>query len=90
MSSSVHWIVHGRVQGVGFRWFARDTAQALQLTGWVKNLPDRTVELVAYGSQESLQELAVQLYRGNGYCLVENLQELPVNKEDIHGFEIRH
>lgn len=39
-------IVHGKVQGVNFRWFAQKTAKELGLKGWVKNLPDGTVEIL--------------------------------------------
>jgi len=58
-------LVHGRVQGVGYRLFAIRHAQALGLTGHVRNLPDhRTVEVVAEGPREALDTLLVQLRRG--------------------------
>lgn len=58
-------IARGRVQGVGFRWFVRDAADALGLEGWVRNLPDgRTVETVAQGPPERLDELAAAIRRG--------------------------
>lgn len=50
--------ITGRVQGVGFRWWVRRHAQSLGLTGWVMNAADeRTVEVVAEGSSEALDEL---------------------------------
>ena len=47
-----HVFVTGKVQGVGFRWSARDYASKLGLTGWVRNLPDSRVELCFQGEQE--------------------------------------
>jgi acylphosphatase len=57
--------VVGRVQGVGFRWWTLRQAQELGLTGWVMNGHDeRTVEVVAEGRQEALDELERRLHRG--------------------------
>jgi len=53
----LHAIVRGRVQGVGFRWWAQYRAEELGLGGWVRNLPDRAVEVVAYGPQEAIDRL---------------------------------
>lgn len=49
--------IHGNVQGVTFRWEARDLARKLKLNGWVKNMLDGTVELVAEGKEEQLKKL---------------------------------
>jgi len=50
-------IVHGVVQGVGYRYNTRVTASQLELTGYVKNLPDGTVEIVAEGASQQLHQL---------------------------------
>ena len=50
-------IVHGRVQGVGFRYHTRIAASQLGLTGYVRNLPDGTVEIIAEGTSQSLNQL---------------------------------
>ena len=52
-----HVFVSGKVQGVGFRWSARDYASKLGLTGWVRNLPDRRVELCFQGEQGAVNEM---------------------------------
>lgn len=60
----MHAIVKGLVQGVGYRFFVIRRAELLGLTGWVKNLPDRTVEVVAEGDRELLEELIKELWKG--------------------------
>ncbi len=56
--------VFGRVQGVGFRWFVRDRAEAMGLVGWVRNRTDGSVELVAEGPSEALTALLEDLHQG--------------------------
>ena len=60
----LHAVVHGRVQGVGYRYFVLEQAAALDLNGWTRNLPDGTVEVLAQGREEALQALLVALQRG--------------------------
>lgn len=60
----LHVQVTGRVQGVGFRWFVRVSARRLQLSGWVKNRPDGSVEVAAAGSGDRVIELRKLLARG--------------------------
>ena len=57
-------IVKGIVQGVGYRFFVEDRAYELGLTGYVRNLPDGTVEVVAEGDKEVLELLLEHLRRG--------------------------
>lgn len=67
--------VLGRVQGVGFRWWARTRAEALGLTGWVANDPDeRSVSLVAEGTAEQLDELERLLRIGPSSARVEQVE----------------
>ena len=51
--------LHGRVQGVGFRWFVQRTARGLGLVGWTQNQPDGSVRVVAEGPSASLDLLTV-------------------------------
>ena len=60
----LHALVHGRVQGVGFRATTVDEARRLQLGGWVRNRVDGSVEALAEGSQERLQLFLAYLKRG--------------------------
>ena len=54
---AVRCIVHGRVQGVGFRYSTQHTARRLNASGWVKNGADGTVEVVAVGSADAISKL---------------------------------
>ncbi|HUX66870.1 MAG TPA: acylphosphatase [Terriglobales bacterium] len=56
--------VRGEVQGVGYRYFVLGHAQRLQLRGWVRNRPDASVEVAAYGAPGRLRELEAQLWAG--------------------------
>ena len=53
----LHLRISGRVQGVGFRWFTREEARRLGLSGWVTNLPNGDVEVSAGGEASSLERL---------------------------------
>lgn len=53
----IRCVVHGTVQGVGFRWTVHERAVRLGCTGYVRNLPDGCVELVAEGSPSALEDL---------------------------------
>lgn len=72
----LHLRISGRVQGVGFRWFAREEARRLGLSGWVTNLPNGDVEVSAGGEASSLERLRRALEvgpTGAGVIAVEDL-----------------
>lgn len=69
----LHAIVHGRVQGVNFRYYTTLTAQALALDGWVANRPDGTVEVVAEGPRPALEQLLAFLHQGPSHADVERV-----------------
>jgi len=72
-------IVHGRVQRVGYRAFTRRTARKLGVIGWVKNLADGTVELVAQGPPDALKEFRRRLMKGPLGARVTEIREEPVS-----------
>ena len=85
------WRVHGLVQGVGFRWFVNRQAQHLGLRGWVKNLRDGSVEVIAHGPESQLKGMHEALSRGPSGARVERVDQLAVSRDVAlpNGFEIR-
>ena len=75
------YIVRGRVQGVGFRWFVEREANALGVTGWVRNNEDSTVELVAQGSDVQLSALQAKLKQGPRASRVDAVDESAVEPD---------
>ena len=84
------YLVEGFVQGVGFRWFVRSTAEQLDLTGYVKNLRDGNVEVYAAGSQKALDELRSKLEQGPLGARVAAVYESPAPLRDYSTFIITH
>ena len=80
---TVHLLVTGRVQGVGFRWFVRVAGRRLGLAGWVRNREDGSVELAASGSQEKLDELRKQVRRGPDAAQVTDVEDLEAIEGDL-------
>jgi acylphosphatase len=75
--ATVHLQVVGKVQGVGFRWFTRVAARRLQLSGWVSNRPDGSVEIAAAGRPDKLDEFRRVLMQGPDGAQVETVLDLP-------------
>jgi acylphosphatase len=71
----LHFLIQGRVQGVGFRWFVHREASELDLHGWVRNTEEGDVEVVASGSAEDLAELRASLRQGPRGSRVDRLIE---------------
>lgn len=69
------WLIDGRVQGVGFRWFTVRQAQKVGVSGWVRNLPDGRVEVVAVGDRDRLQALEAAIRRGPTGAYVESVEK---------------
>ncbi len=79
----MHVKVTGRVQGVGFRWFVRVSGRRLQLSGWVKNRPDGSVELAAAGSEDRLAELRNLIRNGPDAAEVADVLDLGEISDDL-------
>jgi acylphosphatase len=75
----LHVVAHGRVQGVGFRWFVRERARQLNVRGWVKNRADGAVEVAAAGDAQSLERFRRLLSEGPPGARVSGLDELPAS-----------
>ena len=71
----VHFLVKGRVQGVGFRWFVQREAAELGLRGWVRNTTQGEVEIVAAGHEDLLADLRLALRKGSRGSRVDAVEE---------------
>ena len=88
--NSFHAVVVGRVQGVGYRVFTLQAAQRHAIKGWVRNLPNRSVEVVAEGDELALTEFLTELYKGPILSHVEDIKLAWDRTESTHAqFEIR-
>ncbi|HEY2825579.1 MAG TPA: acylphosphatase [Gemmatimonadales bacterium] len=85
------WLVSGRVQGVGFRWHVARAAQSLGVTGWVANLPDGRVEVVAQGEPTALAGLELAIKKGPKTAIVESVEKSQLSGDVSipNTFEIR-
>jgi acylphosphatase len=84
--------IHGQVQGVFFRAVTQEKARELGLTGWVKNAPDGTVEVVAEGEESDLRKLEEFCQKGPSYSVVTELEKgsEEIDKVSFDGFTIRY
>jgi acylphosphatase len=79
----VCFTVHGRVQGVGFRWWTHREAVRLGVVGTVRNRSDGTVEAEAFGSPDELDRLEQSLRRGPPMSEVERLERTEISRSDV-------
>jgi len=89
MTTRVHLFVSGRVQGVFFRACTQREAQSLGLVGWVRNLPDGRVEIVAQGDAEAVRALVEWSHLGPVRAEVANVDINWEETDPIDGFSIR-
>ena len=83
------YLVRGRVQGVGFRWFVEREAHTLGIYGWVRNTFDGSVEVLATGTREQLSNLRRRLHQGPRAARVDEVEESEANPvEGLHTFRI--
>ncbi len=83
------YVVTGRVQGVGFRWFVEREARILGINGWVRNRADGSVEVLASGTHEQLSALHKKLREGPRASRVDNVDvtDMP-DVQDLNTFRI--
>src|SRR5262249_44787130 len=84
-------VIHGRVQGVGYRFFAQREAAARGLAGYPRNLPEGPVEGVAEGRRPALEDYLHPLWRGSFSATVDRIQQRWGTADGtLAGFSIRH
>jgi acylphosphatase len=86
---AIRFIVTGRVQGVGYRYFVMREADALGITGFARNLPDGSVEVVSEGSAGALEIFAGRLAQGPAFAAVESVERSEAPSPRTGSFSIR-
>lgn len=86
---TIRIVVSGRVQGVGFRAWTERRARELNLSGWVRNLRDGTVEAVFHGPADKVDEMIGHCRRGPAHARVEVLERYEEPTPPPSGFLIR-
>lgn len=76
---TLHLRIRGRVQGVGFRWFVREEARRLGVSGWVTNLEEGDVEVAARGERSAIDRLREAVRVGPSGARVDAIVDLPVD-----------
>ena len=89
MDKGIHCLVAGRVQGVCFRMATREQADLYGLTGWVRNLQDGRVEVMAFGDEQQLDSLKQWLKFGPAMARVLDVESETVAFQKFKGFGIR-
>jgi acylphosphatase len=87
--AAFRYVVRGRVQGVGYRYFVLRQASALGVRGFARNLPDGEVEVVAEGPDEALAALEERLREGPSFASVSGVEREAVAPRGDSGFHIR-
>ena len=82
------FLLRGRVQGVGFRWWTREIAQAHRLRGTVRNLPDGSVEIHVAGPSAAVDAFMDRVRIGPRHARVRSVDEIPCDHGLPEGFEI--
>lgn len=84
------FVITGRVQGVGFRWYTMRNARSIGVTGWVRNLPDGSVEVWAEGDSAMLDTLESDLLSGPPGAMVRHVASEESTPTASHrGFDVR-
>jgi acylphosphatase len=83
------YLVAGRVQGVGYRYFVLRLAEALGVSGYARNRADGSVEVVAEGDDGVLADFESRLREGPSFAEVTNVEREPIAERGVGGFDIR-
>lgn len=87
----MYCVVNGKVQNVAYRAYVQDAATELGLCGWVQNLPDGTVAVIAQGSPDVLKEFVEYLHEGSLMAQVESVSiDWRTSKRELDDFSVRH
>ncbi|MGH8119632.1 MAG: acylphosphatase [Gammaproteobacteria bacterium] len=89
MKKTIHCYISGRVQGVFFRARTREQAMLFGVTGWVRNLPDGRVEVMASGEEGPVRLLQEWLQRGPDHARVLNVEMNEMPYQDFASFSVR-
>ncbi len=89
MSKCAKLKIFGHVQGVFFRDFTEEKAKELSLTGWVRNMPDGTVEALIEGPQDLIEKMIAYCNQGPSSAQVDKVEVEWVEPEGCEGFEVR-
>lgn len=90
MTVARKFTISGRVQRVGFRWFAIEAASREGVTGWVRNLPDGRVEVLAEGEAEAVERFERLVRRGPASARVDEVEtDILAPTGRFHGFSSR-
>lgn len=81
--------VYGRVQGVGFRYYAQKKAQELNLSGFVKNRPDGSVYIEVEGNSDKLEAFILWCEMGPSWARVSKVEKQQIPPQKFSGFQIR-
>jgi acylphosphatase len=87
---SARIIVSGKVQGIGYRWFVQGKGREFHITGWVKNLPNRAVEIEVEGSKEDIEQFLHSIKHDHPAATVRDvsIEWLPFTRKHFNDFVI--
>jgi acylphosphatase len=89
MVKARRFLISGRVQGVGYRYFAERSAHATGVTGWARNLADGRVEVYGNGTEDQLDDFEARLRVGPRFSDVRSVEATEVEVLELIGFHIR-
>ena len=92
MKKCFELIIEGRVQGVGFRYFACNNALKYNINGYVRNMPDGNVEIVCSGEEQDLDKFISKMKKGPSFSYISSfkINELISNDYNFNSFDIKY